>query len=50
DDLENRKALAERFHYSQKFYQIDPWAERAKQGKDAHEFAPIADFTKVAAE
>ncbi|MBE1291885.1 MAG: nitrite reductase large subunit [Rhodobacteraceae bacterium] len=50
DDLENRKALAERFHYSQKFYQIDPWAERAIQGKDAHEFAPIADFTKVAAE
>lgn len=50
DDLENRKALADRFHYSQKFYQIDPWAERAKQGKDAHEFAPIADFTKVAAE
>jgi nitrite reductase (NADH) large subunit len=50
EDLENRKALAERFHYSQQFYQIDPWAERAKQGKDAHEFAPIADFTKVAAE
>ncbi|WP_412552492.1 nitrite reductase large subunit NirB [Shimia sp. MIT1388] len=50
DDLKNRKALADRFHYSQKFYQIDPWAERAKQDKDAHEFAPIADFTKVAAE
>ncbi|MFY0662680.1 MAG: NAD(P)/FAD-dependent oxidoreductase [Shimia sp.] len=50
DDLESRKALADRFHYSQTFYQIDPWAERAKQGKDAHEFAPIADFTKVAAE
>ncbi|PCJ08772.1 MAG: nitrite reductase large subunit [Rhodobacteraceae bacterium] len=50
DDLENRKALADRFHYSQKFYQIDPWAERAKQGKDAHEFTPLADFTKVAAE
>lgn len=50
DDLENRKALADRFHFSQKFYQIDPWAERAKQGKDAHEFAPMADFTKVAAE
>jgi len=50
DDLENRKAQAAKFHYSQKFYQIDPWAERAKQGKDAHEFAPMADFTKVAAE
>ncbi len=50
DDLENRKSLADRFQYSQQFYQIDPWAERAKKGKDAHEFAPIADFTKVAAE
>ncbi|MEM0976194.1 MAG: nitrite reductase large subunit NirB [Pseudomonadota bacterium] len=50
DDLENRKALADRFHYSQQFFQIDPWAERAKKGVDAHEFAPLADFTKVAAE
>ena len=50
DDLENRKEKAEKFHYSQKFYQIDPWAERAKQGVDAHEFTPLADFTKVAAE
>ncbi len=50
DDLDNRKALADRFHFSQQFYQVDPWAERAKKGKDAHEFAPMADFTKVAAE
>jgi len=50
DDLENRKEKAEKFHYSQKFYQVDPWAERAKQGVDAHEFTPLADFTKVAAE
>lgn len=50
DDLENRKALADRFTYSQTFYQIDPWEERASKGKDAHEYAPLADFTKVAAE
>lgn len=39
-DEEQRKALAERFHYSQKFAQIDPWKERA-EGKDAHEFNKI---------
>lgn len=50
DDLENRAALAEKFRYSQRFYQVDPWAERARKGMDAHEFTPMADFTKVAAE
>ncbi len=50
DDLESRAALAERFRYSQKFYQVDPWAERARKGVDSHEFTPLADFTKVAAE
>ena len=40
EDAENRKALAERFRYSQTFAQDDPWAERA-QGGEAHEFAPI---------
>ncbi|MCG3269010.1 nitrite reductase large subunit NirB [Yoonia sp. I 8.24] len=50
EDLENRAALAERFRYSQKFYQVDPWAERARKGVDSHEFTPLADFTKVAAE
>ena len=50
DDVERRKALHGRFVYSQKFAQIDPWAERAA-GKDAHEFAPLADLTfKEAAE
>jgi nitrite reductase (NADH) large subunit len=49
DDGERRRALYGRFVFSQKFAQIDPWAERAK-GKDAHEFAPIADLTLRAAE
>lgn len=50
NDPENRKALAGRFRYSQQFYQVDPWAERARKGKEAHEFTPLVDFTKVAAE
>ncbi len=43
-DREKRAALYERFVYSQKFSQSDPWAERAA-GKDAHEFRPMADLT-----
>jgi nitrite reductase (NADH) large subunit len=50
EDIENRAALAARFHYSQTFYQVDPWEERASKNKDAHEYSPLADFTKVAAE
>lgn len=44
EDGERRKALYDRFVFSQQFAQIDPWAERAN-GKDAHEFAPVADLT-----
>ena len=43
-DAERRHGLFERFVTSQKFAQIDPWAERV-EGKDAHEFTPIADLT-----
>ena len=35
-----RKAFHDRFVFSQKFYQIDPWAERVA-GKDAHHFSPL---------
>ena len=50
DDKERRTALYNRFVHSQKFSQIDPWADRVA-GKDAHEFRPLADFTfKEAAE
>lgn len=41
DDDENRKALYARFLVSQKALQEDPWAERAKGTKDAHEFNPL---------
>ena len=40
DDEAERKALAERFKFSQTFSQIDPWKERA-EGKDAHEFTEL---------
>jgi nitrite reductase (NADH) large subunit len=40
EDAESRRQAAERFHYSQRFAQIDPWAQRA-QGVDKHEFIPL---------
>ncbi len=40
EDGVGRRALAERFRYSQKFAQIDPWAERAN-GAERHEFVPL---------
>ncbi|MEM6832247.1 MAG: nitrite reductase large subunit NirB [Pseudomonadota bacterium] len=43
EDHANRKTLFERFAYSQKFSQIDPWDERAN-GRDAHEFAAMAEI------
>ena len=48
DDVERRKALFERFVYSQKFSQSDPWAERVR-GEQAHEFMPLADLTRMQA-
>jgi nitrite reductase (NADH) large subunit len=40
DDAAGRRALCARFMESQKYSQVDPWAERAN-GKDADEFAPL---------
>jgi nitrite reductase (NADH) large subunit len=42
DDEPGRKALQARFLYSQQYAQVDPWAERASGGVDAHEFEPLA--------
>jgi nitrite reductase (NADH) large subunit len=36
-----RKALYARFLDSQKYAQVDPWAERATDGVDRHEFIPL---------
>lgn len=41
DDGERRKAYYDRFVFSQKFAQVDPWSERVS-GKDKHEFRPMA--------
>ncbi len=49
EDADKRRAYFERFVYSQKFAQTDPWEERVN-GKDAHEFRAMADFAMVAAE
>ncbi|MEI8393247.1 MAG: nitrite reductase large subunit NirB [Rhodospirillaceae bacterium] len=41
-DPEHRELLFHRFKLSQKYEQVDPWAERAAYGVDAHDFAPLA--------
>jgi len=46
DDPARRTALFERFLFSQRFTQSDPWAERVA-GRDAHEFRPLADLSLV---
>ncbi len=45
EDGERRRALYDRFVFSQQFAPERPaWAERAN-GKDAHEFRPVANLT-----
>ena len=41
EDLPRRRAFFDRFVFSQKFAQVDPWSERVS-GKDKHEFKPMA--------
>lgn len=41
DDAAGRQAARERFLFSQRFAQDDPWAERAEKGVDALEFKPL---------
>ncbi len=48
DDADKRTAYYDRFVFSQKFAQVDPWSERVS-GKDKHEFRPLATVT-IAAE
>jgi nitrite reductase (NADH) large subunit len=48
-DETRRKAYYERFVFSQKFAQVDPWSERVS-GKDKHEFNPMATLQLEAAE
>ncbi len=48
DDLDKRTGYFTRFVFSQKFAQVDPWAERVS-GKDKHEFRPMASVGLVQA-
>ncbi|MCL6705415.1 nitrite reductase large subunit NirB [Pseudomonas sp. R2.Fl] len=41
EDHDKRRAYFDRFVFSQKFAQVDPWSERVS-GKDKHEFNPMA--------
>jgi nitrite reductase (NADH) large subunit len=49
DEPERREAYYERFVFSQKFAQVDPWSERVS-GKDKHEFKPLATLELEAAQ
>jgi nitrite reductase (NADH) large subunit len=40
-DADRRRAFFDRFVFSQRFAQVDPWSERVS-GKDKHEFGPLA--------
>jgi nitrite reductase (NADH) large subunit len=41
EDPERRRAYYDRFAYSQRFYRIDPWAQRVA-GRDQGEFNPLS--------
>ncbi|MGR7996703.1 nitrite reductase large subunit NirB [Xanthobacter sp. ZOL 2024] len=47
DDADRRRGYFERFVFSQKFAQVDPWSERVS-GKDKHEFKPMAIIAEAA--
>ena len=46
-DPAERRALYDRFAYSQRFARIDPWAERVA-GRHAEEFNPLSRRLEVA--
>ncbi len=48
EDVEGRKALTARFHYSQRFMQDDPWAKRAA-GEDCKLHQHLAEIRPLAA-
>ncbi len=49
ENAEARRNFFNRFVFSQKFAQVDPWSERAS-GKDQHEFNPLTRVTLELAE
>lgn len=44
EDAEGRKVLYARFIESQKYAQIDPWAERAQHNVQEYEFTPLMEL------
>ena len=48
EDTDKRQALFDRFVFSQKFSQADPWAERT-EGARTQEFRPMADLSYMEA-
>ena len=48
EDTDKRRALFDRFVFSQKFSQTDPWAERT-EGARTQEFRPMADLSYMEA-
>lgn len=48
EDLDNRKALVERFEISQSIYRTDPWADHVES--EAETYRPISTLTLEAAE
>jgi len=44
EDADSRKALYERFLESQQYVQKDPWAQRATEGVDQHEFTLLKEI------
>jgi nitrite reductase (NADH) large subunit len=42
EDAAGRAAAYARFLFSQKYAQVDPWAERAANGVESYEFQPLA--------
>ena len=47
EDTDNRKALYDRFTYSQRFFRIDPWAERVA-GRHNDEFSLMSRTMEIA--
>ena len=47
ENPDERKALYDRFTYAQRFYRVDPWAERVA-GRHAEEFNPLARSMELA--
>ena len=44
EDATGRRNLAERFQESQRYVQIDPWAQMVEQEQEMHRFEPLREL------